>query len=228
MTLCPPGYADIRCFGQSAPTFRAGAEAVVVGPPDVRVTNALTGIAGLRLRATACPDQVRALSDLRADAALVLLTAEPLTGVRALRRACSTLHRIVVVAPPEAAEQVVAALRAGATSFLVSNDFSDDELVDAALAGSSRLSPLAVQAIVDGERTPVAPAVEVDLGERDRAILDLVAAGMTNAEIGRSLYLAEKTVRNNLSAIYEKLQVRGRPQAIVRWLGAEGGPRCRG
>jgi DNA-binding NarL/FixJ family response regulator len=53
------------------------------------------------------------------------------------------------------------------------------------------------------------------LTEREREILDLMAGGLTNAEIGQQLFLSSKTVSNNVSVIFDKLQVASRPKAIV-------------
>jgi DNA-binding NarL/FixJ family response regulator len=54
------------------------------------------------------------------------------------------------------------------------------------------------------------------LTEREREILDLIAAGLANAAIAECLVLSPKTVRNNVSSIFGKLQVAGRAEAIVR------------
>jgi DNA-binding NarL/FixJ family response regulator len=54
------------------------------------------------------------------------------------------------------------------------------------------------------------------LTEREHAVLELVAQGRNNAEIARELSLSEKTVRNYVSGIFDKLGVTSRPQAIVR------------
>ena len=54
------------------------------------------------------------------------------------------------------------------------------------------------------------------LGRREREILDLIAAGVGNAEIAKRLSLSPKTVRNNVSSVFAKLQVADRAQAIVR------------
>ena len=60
------------------------------------------------------------------------------------------------------------------------------------------------------------PAAFPELTEREREILDMVAAGRSNADITAELVLAPKTVRNHVSSIFSKLQVRDRSEAIVR------------
>ena len=199
-------------------------DAVLVG--DDRSLAAALDEAGLSVRCAPGPGELPPDGALPPDLVLVLVGDDPLTAVRELRRSRSMLHPIVVLAPTAA--QAGAALRAGAMSYLVVGDTTPEEVVDAVGTRTSRLSPLAVQSLVDEAR--IAPqCVEVELTEREQAILDLVARGMSNAEIGRTLFLADKTIRNNLSVVYSKLQVRGRPQAIVRWLNAGGGgPTCPG
>jgi DNA-binding NarL/FixJ family response regulator len=67
-----------------------------------------------------------------------------------------------------------------------------------------------------------------DLTAREREVLDLIAAGLTNAAVATRLGLAAKTVANNLSAIFTKLQVAGRAEAIaVARQGGLGSPRTK-
>jgi len=61
------------------------------------------------------------------------------------------------------------------------------------------------------------------LSARERQVMDLLAAGLGVRDIAREMFLTEKTVRNYLSRIYGKLGVRGRSEAILRWLGHLGG-----
>jgi len=73
------------------------------------------------------------------------------------------------------------------------------------------------EAVLDftGVRSQAEDAVFRSLSEREREILEKLVSGMTNAEIGRLLFISDKTVRNQLTRIYEKLGVANRSQAIV-------------
>ena len=120
----------------------------------------------------------------------------------------------------EADEQVFSALKAGARGYL--------------LKGADRAELVrAIRGVAAGEAifgAPIArrlmayfaarPAVETtlfpELTEREREILDLVARGLSNAEITHRLVLSPKTVRNHVSNVFSKLQVADRAQAIVR------------
>ena len=65
-------------------------------------------------------------------------------------------------------------------------------------------------------RNDVRPAGEAPLTRQERRVLELLRAGMGNAEIGAQLFISEKTVRNHLSSVYRKLGVGNRAQAIVK------------
>ncbi|WP_217214830.1 response regulator transcription factor [Streptomyces sp. AC550_RSS872] len=60
------------------------------------------------------------------------------------------------------------------------------------------------------------------LSQRERQLMELLTAGQSVRDIAREMFLTEKTVRNYLSRIYGKLEVRGRSEAILRWLGHMG------
>jgi pimeloyl-ACP methyl ester carboxylesterase/DNA-binding CsgD family transcriptional regulator len=75
-----------------------------------------------------------------------------------------------------------------------------------------------VHAFLETAQAPPAEVPDISLGDltsRERNVLEGIARGLTNAEIAAALKIAEKTVRNQVSAIYEKLGVRGRAQAVV-------------
>jgi DNA-binding NarL/FixJ family response regulator len=115
---------------------------------------------------------------------------------------------------------VFAAVRAGARGYLVKGA-EQEEIVRAittvAAGGAVFGAPLA-RRIADfftaGPVTPEAPFPQ--LTAREREILELLAAGRSNAQIAAALYLSPKTVRNNVSNVFAKLQVADRAEAIVR------------
>jgi DNA-binding NarL/FixJ family response regulator len=92
--------------------------------------------------------------------------------------------------------------------------------IRAVAAGEAIFGPGVAQrmlAFFSGTAAAPAPAGSfAGLTQRETMILDLLAAGQSNAEIGRRLGLAAKTVANQVSSIFAKLQVAGRPQAIVK------------
>ena len=115
-------------------------------------------------------------------------------------------------------DAVFAAVMAGASGYLL-KEVRGASLVDAirqVAAGRSLLDPSVTERLLDKLRQPV----EVDqrlaaLTEREKEILDLIADGLTNRQIGERLFLAEKTVKNYVSGLLAKLGMQRRTQAAV-------------
>jgi DNA-binding NarL/FixJ family response regulator len=199
------------------------AEVVVVGTGGVRIIDLLGPLPHLRPPRMAT--SLAALPRMRAD--LVILRSDtPSRDVRALNQVPGPPRNILVVTGTPSQHEVVESLRAGATSYLVDGQFTRADLIGAVLGtltGHSHLSQAAVTAVVrqTRERTdrPTERAEADVLSLRQREIMALLAAGRSNADIAARLFLAEKTVRNHISAIYAKLRVRSRAEAIVLWLG---------
>lgn len=84
-------------------------------------------------------------------------------------------------------------------------------LASRARAGQERDEPAAASVAVPGRRP--------QLSRRERQVMDLLASGRRVEDISRELFLTDKTVRNYLSRIYRKLDVRSQSGAILRWLG---------
>jgi DNA-binding NarL/FixJ family response regulator len=94
-----------------------------------------------------------------------------------------------------------------------------------ATVGHTYLSPAACAALREGVwRMPTGDEamerLRALLSPRERQIMELLSTGLGAQEIGLRLRLSEKTVRNNLSNIYAKLDARGSTDAVLRWLGA--------
>jgi DNA-binding NarL/FixJ family response regulator len=124
---------------------------------------------------------------------------------------------------------VIAAFDHGATSYLVLSQTPEVCLVGAAITtarGESCLSPIAATALLRHvARSPLNPPTDPlphhNLTPRERQIMELLVTGHTIMEIAEHLTLTGKTVRNNLSSIYAKLQVRRQSEAILLWLGRQ-------
>ena len=119
-------------------------------------------------------------------------------------------------------EAVLAAVLAGADGYLL-KEVRATSLVDAIRSvarGEKLLDPTVTGRVLDRVRSPNTPASPLGLlTPRETEILGLIAEGMSNREIAGSLFLAEKTVKNNVSGILSKLGMQRRTQAAV--LGAE-------
>jgi len=136
--------------------------------------------------------------------------------------------KVLMLSYSEDEHLVTGAIRNGAAGYLVHGRFEPDELegrIKAVARGEMVLSPAVTPAVFDVLRR--APGVandedELGLGSltaREREVLNLLARGNTNREIAEQLFITNKTVKNHLSRIYEKIGVHSRSEAIALWLG---------
>lgn len=160
--------------------------------------------------------------DLRPDVVLMDLQLPEQGGIAAIREivAMQPETRILVVTLFQDDDSVFAALRAGARGYIL-KDSDEEEIVRAiraVAAGESLFSPAVASRVLAffANIRPVAPTAFPTLTERERDILFLLAQGRSNASIAQELSLSVKTVANNVSTIFGKLQVADRAEAIVR------------
>jgi DNA-binding NarL/FixJ family response regulator len=197
------------------PLFREGVLMLLAADPElVVVGEAADGERAIAMTRELSPDVV--LMDLRMPGlGGVATTARMLAEWPALR--------VLVLTTFDDDDSVFAALRAGAVGYLL-KDVSSVELrraVHDAASGSSPLQP-AVATKVVGElvrrlaQDPSPPADAPILSQREREVLALISAGASNKEIATRLFIAEGTVKNHVTHIFEKLGVEGRTQAALK------------
>jgi DNA-binding NarL/FixJ family response regulator len=132
---------------------------------------------------------------------------------------------VLVIAPALDLADVRMAFEYGVTGYLLEGECPPhmDWVIRDTAARLSWLSPGAASALISrvrkARREP--PAALPELTPRETQIMALIADGHAPAEIADRLRLREKTVRNNLSSVYAKLQVRGMTEAIIVWLGGD-------
>jgi DNA-binding NarL/FixJ family response regulator len=155
------------------------------------------------------------------DVVLMDVRMPNLDGVEATRRLvdAGTRARILVLTTFDLDEYVYAAIRAGASGFLL-KDVEPTELVDAirvVAAGNSLFGPEATERLVARFAQPRPENTEAldGLTEREREILRMLATGLSNAELAQQLYLSETTVKTHVSSVLRKLGVRDRVQAVI-------------
>ncbi len=171
-------------------------------------------------------EAVRMADLLRPDIILMDVTMPEMDGVEATRQIRAIAPNIRIVMLTMHAEQGVLAdaIRAGASGYLV-KDCSTEEIADAvrlAVSGESALSPQIAASMLDevrrlGDAQAFGAADEERIvSRREEEVLQLIADGCSTPEVAERLYISQKTVKNHLASIYQKLDARDRTQAVLQ------------
>ncbi|MSP12182.1 MAG: response regulator transcription factor [Chloroflexi bacterium] len=195
------------------PLFREGVVHTLQAEADIEVVG----------EGSRADEAIRLAQDLLPDLILLDITMPGggINAARAIATACP-VTRIVMLTVSEAEEDVTAALRAGARAYILKG-VSSRELVRIlrdVYTGDGYVTPILAASLLFEMTNPAAgsrpPASLLDdLTERERQILELVAAGQSNKEIGQQLFLSEKTIKHHMTNILQKLQVRNRVEAAL-------------
>ncbi|MBA2553356.1 MAG: response regulator transcription factor [Geodermatophilaceae bacterium] len=187
------------------PVVRTGLTAMLAAEPDIEVVGeGGSGAEAVQLAEQLAPDVV--LMDLRMPG---------MDGVAATRAivASSRGPRVVVVTTYDTDSDILRAVEAGATGYLL-KDTPRQQMADAVRAaarGETVLAPPVAAKLMT--RMRAAPA-DV-LTARELEVIELVGAGLTNAELGRRLYISEATVKTHLLRVFAKLGVDDRTAAVT-------------
>jgi DNA-binding NarL/FixJ family response regulator len=145
-----------------------------------------------------------------------------LDGLEATRRILATddAARILILTTFDLDEYVYEALRAGASGFVLKDDPPEQLLaaIRVVAGGDALLSPAVTKRVIKQftrSPRPTPPRQLADLTERERDVFRLIARGLSNAEIGRELYISDTTVKTHITHILQKLNLRDRVQAVV-------------
>ncbi len=193
-------------------------EIVCAGLQRILETDPQLSIAGIAHNGE---EAVELAASLKPDLVLMDLQMPVMNGVQAIRRIRVSQPKlpILVLTTYTDDKWLFDALHEGASGYLL-KDRPRDELIAAikgTLEGNNYLDPAITGRVMQSVLHQPAPiqADNFDLNEREREILKLLSAGLSNSEIASRLYLSDGTVRNYLSGIFNKLGVTDRTQAVI-------------
>lgn len=196
---------------------RAGFAMVIGSQPDMEVV----------LEAGDGAQAVRLIPSYGVDVVLMDVRMPQLDGIaatRALLEASASAPRIVMLTTFDLDEYVLAAIRAGASGFLLKDTQPEDMLtaIRTVHVGDGVIAPSATRRLIEhvASTTPTqartaAPEVLAGLTAREMEVLGLIARGRSNLEIAADLVVAEATVKTHVGRLLAKLEVRDRVQLVV-------------
>ncbi|MFF0573541.1 response regulator [Streptosporangium saharense] len=187
------------------PVVREGLRGMLEAAPEISVVG----------EAASGDEAVARAVRLRPDVVLMDLRMPDGDGVSATSRILAALPRtrVVVLTTYETDQDILRAVEAGAAGYLLKDTSRADLLsaIASAARGETVLSPSVTTRLVTRMRTPAAET----LSPREAEVLALVADGLTNAEIGRALFISETTVKTHLLRVFGKLGVSDRTAAVT-------------
>jgi len=189
---------------------RQGLKTFLESSGDIEVV----GESGLASEATA------RIPALRTQVAILDARLPDGSGIDVCRdvRAVDPEIRALILTSYDDDEALFAAIMAGASGYILKEATGQDLIgaVHHVASGHSLIDPVLVERVLDRVRNGPETAPELaDLTEQELKLLELVAEGLTNRQIGERMFLAEKTVKNYVSTMLQKLGLERRTQAAV-------------
>ena len=192
--------------------MRAGLRSLLDGERDIEVV----------AEAGDGEEAVAAVRRHRPDVALLDIRMPKLDGIAATRLLVTerAATRILVLTTFDLDEYVFAALRAGASGFLLKDAPADDLInsVRAIARGDALLDPAVTRRVIEtfGSLPDIPRSAQLEsISPRELEVLELLARGKSNAEIAKTLYLGEATIKTHVSNVLTKLGLRDRVQAVI-------------
>jgi len=193
--------------------FREGLAGIIAGAEDFEVVG----------QAGTMEEAVQLARDLLPD--FILLDIDmPGGGLEAARIVAEEcpVTRIIILTSSEEDDHLIGALKIGARAYILKGVAAREliRILLAVWAGESYVPPMLAASLLlemreaHSQQKQVASPLD-ELTPREREILESLAAGLSNKEIGEKLFLSEKTVKHYMTNILQKLQVRNRVEAVL-------------
>ncbi|MAT45276.1 MAG: DNA-binding response regulator [Anaerolineaceae bacterium] len=167
-------------------------------------------------------EALRLVEELQPDLVLMDLKMPELNGIQATQRIRQRFPqvRVLVLTTYDDDEWLFDAIRAGAAGYLLKDTPSADliKAIKGTVTGDTFLDPAVAGKVltnISNQKSLSQKQSSIQLSERESEILQLLARGLSNADIARELFLSEGTVRNYTSTIFSKLGVNDRTQAVI-------------
>lgn len=206
-----PVVSSVRVLiADDHPVFRAGLRMLVDREDDLQCV----------AEAGTASEAVERAAALKPDVAVIDLRMPGGGGLWATEQATAAGAAVLLLSMHEDRDSVIAALQAGARGYAVKG--SDEDAIVRAIRAVARgeviLAPSVAGHVTDlfAAAPPTAARAFPDLTDRERAILERLAAGASNGQIAHALGLSPKTIRNHMATICTKLQVVDRAQAALK------------
>lgn len=194
------------------PLIRAGLRVLIADTPDIEVV----GEAGTGA------DAVRLAKETAADVVVMDIRMPGMDGIAATSLAIAEGARVLILTTFDEDDYVYAALRAGASGFLVKDMALEDILgaIRVVAAGDALIAPSVTRRLIEQfaiRPNGVSSARRTLPGvtDREREVLTLVGRGLSNTEIAESLYISVATAKAHIARLFTKLDARDRVQLVI-------------
>ena len=191
------------------PLFREGVATTLNNLPEFEVVGQADTVA----------ETIKLIDTLLPDVILLDIDIHGESGISAAEKINSSYPVVIIImlTASENEDDLLKALKAGASGYIIKGVHAK-ELVNAVLSvfeGGTYISKGLASTLLFELTQPKDPDPITDLSDREEQILQLVAEGLTNKEIGESLHLAEKTIKHYMTNVLQKLHVRSRVEAAL-------------